>query len=125
MAWITAKWAQGRGTFANRNIMPPGYRAQNPQLARGHLWGRQNGGSGDEPRNLVTLLHVPTNTPKMRDQETAVRTASESGKTICGAVIPIYLPGRNVPAAIAMFVVDSDGNQVVRKIIANPPGIEP
>ncbi|MBD2795497.1 PAAR domain-containing protein [Xenorhabdus sp. 18] len=48
------------GTHANPNIQPPGFiTGKGSNRARGHLLGRQLGGSGDDVRNLVTLQQRP------------------------------------------------------------------
>lgn len=82
----------GTGTSANSKIRPPGFiSGKEPHgHARGHLIGRQLGGSGDDPRNLVTLYQNPVNTPYMTKYENMVRNALDEGDIIRYRVIPIY-----------------------------------
>jgi hypothetical protein len=79
------------GTAADPSIRPPGWNqlpARN--RARGHLLGRQLGGSGDLPANLVALYQTRANTPVMRDYESAVAEAVRAGETVRYAVRPRY-----------------------------------
>jgi hypothetical protein len=122
LAWVTKLWADANGTYADRRIIPPGYKVQVPQLARAHLWGRQNGGSGTVAANLVTFQHVPANTPQMRDEENKIRVALQAGKTVCGFSVPVYGSGRVIPKKINLMAVDSDGNVVTHAAIINPAG---
>ncbi|ALS00370.1 DNA-entry nuclease [Enterococcus silesiacus] len=80
------------GTSANKDIRPPGFvSGLEPTLhSRGHLIGRQLGGSGDDPRNLTTLYQTPVNTPYMTKYENQVRQALDNGETIRYRVIPVY-----------------------------------
>ncbi len=68
------------GTSANPNVRPPGFiSGKSPYLhSRGHLIGRQMGGSGDDPRNLVTLYQQPVNTPYMTKYENEIRAALDA-----------------------------------------------
>ncbi|MEM9246230.1 MAG: RHS repeat-associated core domain-containing protein, partial [Cyanobacteria bacterium P01_F01_bin.153] len=61
------------GSPALRSIKPPGFKGGAAGHARGHLLGSQLGGSGAEPRNLVTIQQNPANTPVMRGFETQIR----------------------------------------------------
>lgn len=92
------------GTSANRNIRPVGFiSGEKPYYhSRGHLIGRQLGGSGDEIRNLATLYQNPVNTPYMTKYENQVRTALEKGLTVFYRVTVEY-EGKNVfPKAVVM-----------------------
>ena len=62
----------GTGTSAQQDIRPPGFiSGLDPNNhSRGHLIGRQLGGSGDEAKNLVTLYQNPVNTPYMTKYKT-------------------------------------------------------
>jgi hypothetical protein len=88
------------GTMARRQIIPPGYTPQVPPLARGHLLGRQLGGSGDVYENLVTLFQNETNVPLMSGIEDSVRAAVEGGQRVTYEVTPIYEGGQVVPARL-------------------------
>lgn len=72
------------GTTASKDIRPTGFiSGLSPYYhSRGHLIGRQLGGSGDKPENLVTLYQNPVNTPYMTKYENMVRQALETGETI-------------------------------------------
>ncbi|MHC5227431.1 DNA/RNA non-specific endonuclease [Enterococcus sp. LJL99] len=80
----------GTGTAANRDIRPAGFISGDANHARGHLIGRQMGGSGDDPRNLTTLYQNPVNTPFMTKYENQIRKALDQGETIRYRVTPIY-----------------------------------
>lgn len=72
------------GTSANSDIRPIGFvTGKAPYYhSRGHLIGRQLGGSGDEIKNLATLYQNPVNTPYMTTYENQVRAAMENNETI-------------------------------------------
>jgi hypothetical protein len=78
-------------------------------MARGHLLGRQLGGDGNDPRNLVTLAQNPANSPAMRDFEAAVRKAVEAGETVDYKVTPVYLGDSPVAVGVTMSA-QGDGN---------------
>lgn len=80
------------GTSANSSIKPPGFvSGLDPyNHSRGHLIGRQLGGTGDDARNLTTLYQTPVNTPYMTKYENMVRQALEHGETVRYRVTPIY-----------------------------------
>jgi DNA/RNA non-specific endonuclease len=79
------------GSEPRSSIRPPGFDML-PQRnrARGHLLGRQLGGSGDIASNLVALYQRAANSPVMRDYETLVADAVEAGETVEYEVRPIY-----------------------------------
>ena len=80
------------GTSANSEIRPPGFVSGKAPYnhSRGHLIGRQMGGSGDDPRNLTTLYQNPVNTPYMTKYENMIRQALEDGQTVRYRVTPVY-----------------------------------
>jgi DNA-entry nuclease len=78
------------GTTADPTIRPPGFISGKANHSRGHLIGRQLGGSGDDPRNLTTLYQNPVNTPYMTKYENQIRQALDQGETIRYRVTPIY-----------------------------------
>lgn len=92
----------GKGTSANPNIRPAGFRSGRAGHARGHLIGRQLGGSGDTMKNLVTLYQNPVNTPYMTRYENEVRDVAESGTPVRYRVTPIYKKGQAMPVSIKM-----------------------
>jgi hypothetical protein len=79
------------GSEPDPSIHPPGWdQLPSRNRARGHLLGRQLGGSGENPANLVTLYQQRANTPVMRDYETMVADAVRSGQTVHYEVTPLY-----------------------------------
>ncbi|MBO0439325.1 DNA/RNA non-specific endonuclease [Candidatus Enterococcus ikei] len=80
------------GTSANKDIRPPGFISGTDPTnhSRGHLIGRQLGGSGDDSRNLTTLYQTPVNTPFMTKYENQIRQALDKGETIRYRVTPVY-----------------------------------
>jgi DNA/RNA non-specific endonuclease len=82
-AMVRSASARQLGSAADSEIRPPGFGglpARN--RSRGHLLGRQLGGSGEVASNLVALYQRRANSPVMRDYETAVAEAVEHGETI-------------------------------------------
>lgn len=92
------------GTSARQEIKPPGFiSGLDPHNhSRGHLIGRQMGGSGDDPKNLVTLYQNPVNTPFMTKYENMVRKAADNGETIRYQVTPVYDKDEPMPIAVDM-----------------------
>ena len=78
------------GTSANKDIRPAGFISGKANHSRGHLIGRQMGGSGDDPRNLTTLYQNPVNTPYMTKYENQIRAALDRGETVRYRVTPVY-----------------------------------
>jgi len=101
----------GTGTKASRSITPPGYLGQPENHAKGHLLASILGGPGDDPRNLVTLYHLPTNTPTMRTVETQIRSAVEAGDTIRMHSVPIYQGNSLLPSAVSVWAEGQNGWQ--------------
>jgi RHS repeat-associated protein len=101
----------GTGTPANPSIQPPGWSGNGTlnNEARGHLLGRQLGGSGDVPENLVTLQQNPANSPFMRGFENQVRRAVEAGETVRYTSTPIYNGANLAPRAITLSARGSNG----------------
>jgi len=88
---VEAAAADRLGSEARSSIRPPGFdRLPQRNRARGHLLGRQLGGSGDVPSNLVALYQRQANSPVMRDYETLVAETVEAGETVTYRVLPIY-----------------------------------
>ena len=82
-AMVAAAARDELGSAADPSIRPPGLdRLPARNRARGHLLGRQLGGTGDLPANLVALYQTRANTPVMRDYETAVAEAARAGEVI-------------------------------------------
>ena len=111
------------GSAADPDIRPPGL-DQLParNRARGHLLGRQLGGTGDLPANLVALYQTRANTPVMRDYESAVAEAARAGEVIRYAVHPRY-PSATFEGAPSAIRITASGNRGFRLdvTIANTP----
>src|SRR5215207_501015 len=122
-AMVAAAARDELGSAADPDIRPPGL-DQLParNRARAHLLGRQLGGSGDLPANLVALYQTRANTPVMRDYETAVAEAAHTGETIRYRVRPIYpSPSyRGAPSAIRITAAGDRGFRL-DVTIANTP----
>jgi hypothetical protein len=104
---------------------PPGFISGKPPHghARGHLLGRQLGGAGrgeEGKRNLVTLYHIPVNTPIMRGYENRVRKAVEAGEAVEYSVIPIYRGIQDMPIAVTLHAKGSKGFFVAITILNIP-----
>ena len=122
-AMVAAAAHDELGSAADPDIRPPGL-DQLParNRARAHLLGRQLGGTGDLPANLVALYQTRANTPVMRDYETAVAEAAHTGETIRYRVRPIYpSPSyRGAPGAIRITAAGDRGFRL-DVTIANTP----
>jgi hypothetical protein len=122
-AMVTAADRHQLGSAAASAIRPPSLdRLPARNRARGHLLGRQLGGSGDLAANLVALYQSRANTPVMRDYETAVAQAVQAGQTIRYRVRPVY-PSRTFNGAPSAIRVTANGDHGFRMdvTIANTP----
>jgi DNA/RNA non-specific endonuclease len=122
-AMVAAAAEDELGSAADPSIRPPGYdRLPARNRARGHLLGRQLGGSGDLAANLVALYQTRANSPVMRDYETAVAEAVEAGETVRYAVRPVY-PGRAANGAPNAIRITATGDRGFRLdvAVANTP----
>jgi hypothetical protein len=122
-AMVAAAAHDQLGSAADPDIRPPGL-DQLParNRARAHLLGRQLGGTGDLPANLVALYQTRANTPVMRDYETTVAEAVRAGQTVRYRVGPIYpSPSyQGAPSAIRITALGDHGFRL-RVTIANTP----
>jgi len=122
-AMVAAAARDELGSAADPDIRPPGL-DQLParNRARAHLLGRQLGGSGDLPANLVALYQTRANTPVMRDYETAVAQAVRAGQTVRYTVWPRYpsLTFDGAPSAIRISATGDHGFRL-QVTIANTP----
>jgi len=122
-AMVAAAAHDQLGSAADPDIRPPGL-DQLParNRARAHLLGRQLGGTGDLPSNLVALYQTRANTPVMRDYETTVAEAVRAGETVRYRVRPTYpSPSyREAPSAIRM-IASGDRGFRLQVTIANTP----
>jgi DNA/RNA non-specific endonuclease len=122
-AMVAAAAHDQLGSTADPGIRPPGL-DQLParNRARAHLLGRQLGGSGDLPANLVAMHQTRANSPVMRDYETAVAEAVRAGETVRYAVRPRY-PSDSYPGAPTAVAITATGDRGfrLRVTIANTP----
>jgi hypothetical protein len=107
---VRAAAAHDLGSAADSDIRPPGFEdlpARN--RSRGHLLGRQLGGSGEVDANLVALYQQRANSPVMRDYENAVAEAVERGETIRYRVRPVYpSPSSKGPPSAVRITASGD-----------------
>jgi len=113
----------GTGTAADPSIIPPGWSGNGTLFneARGHLLGRQLGGSGDLAENLITLQQNPANSPFMRGFENQFRSAVEGGQVVRYSSTPIYNGTNLVPRGVPLSGRGSGGFDL-NVTILNPPG---
>src|SRR5262245_39655173 len=113
----------GTGTPANPSIIPPGWSGNGTLFneARAHLYGAQLGGSGDVVENLVTLQHIPVNTPFMKGFESLVRRTVVGGQAVNYSSTPMYNGANLVPRGITLIGTGS-GGFTLRVTILNPIG---
>jgi hypothetical protein len=122
-AMVAAAERDQLGSPADQDIRPPGYdRLPARNRARGHLLGRQLGGSGAVAANLVALYQTRANSPVMRDYETAVAEAVQAGETVRYTVRPLY-PSRTHNGAPSAIRIVASGDRGFRLdvTVANTP----
>jgi DNA/RNA non-specific endonuclease len=111
------------GSEPDESIRPPGFeQLPSRNRARGHLLGRQLGGSGEVASNLVALYQSRANSPVMRDYETMVADAVRDGQTVRYQVRPLYASpsDRGAPRAVRLQAVGDRGFRLDVEI-ANTP----
>jgi DNA-entry nuclease len=111
------------GSEPDESIRPPGFdQLPSRNRSRGHLLGRQLGGSGEVASNLVALYQSRANSPVMRDYETMVADAVRDGQTIRYQVRPLYASpsDRGAPRAVRLQAVGDHGFRLDVQI-ANTP----
>jgi hypothetical protein len=122
-AMVAAAERDRLGSPADQDIRPPGFdRLPARNRARGHLLGRQLGGSGAVAANLVALYQTRANSPVMRDYETAVAEAVQAGETVRYTVRPLY-PSRTHNGAPSAIRIVASGDRGFRLdvTVANTP----
>ncbi len=113
------------GSTANSSIIPPGFYDLGDNRSRGHVIGRQLGGSGDVPANLVALYQNDANSPAMSACESAVAGYLEDGLAVGDDVYyrvePFYdLFAQDHPTGIWIYA--SDNGEVLANIfVTNTP----
>jgi hypothetical protein len=122
-AMVDAAARDDLGSEPDESIRPPGF-AELPSRnrARGHLLGRQLGGSGQVAGNLIAMFQLRANSPVMRDYETMVADAVQAGETVRYEVRPLYIStsARGAPRGVR---IRASGNRGFRMDveIANTP----
>lgn len=116
---VIVKSMIGTGTVADPSLRPAGFiSGQAPYgHARGHLIGRQLGGSGKTMQNLVTLYQNPVNTPYMTKYENIVRRAAEEGNQVRYRAVPNYKSGQEMPVSVTMEARTINNNSVNFKVV--------
>ena len=82
----------GTGTSASNSINPPGWQGgEHPyHQQRGHLIANNHGGSGTDPKNLVTITDG-TNHPGMTKFENKITNHVKAGNTVLIEVRPVIV----------------------------------
>ena len=107
----------GAGSPAKSSIKPAGFGGQAQGHARGHLLGNQLGGSGNDPRNLVTIYQNPVNHPVMSSIEANVRRAVDGGQIVNYNVTPIYEGNNLIPCGITIQAQGSGGLNIYQTLL--------
>ena len=107
----------GTGSPAKSSIRPAGFGGQAQGHARGHLLGNQLGGSGSDPRNLMTIYQNPVNHPVMSSIEANVRKAVEGGQIVNYKVTPIYNGNNLIPRGITIQATGDNGFYIYQTIL--------
>ncbi|GAA4671379.1 hypothetical protein GCM10023347_26540 [Streptomyces chumphonensis] len=102
----------GSDTNRNGHFDPPGYRRG---LHRGHLIGRQLGGSGTEVRNLIPQ-HPRANSVVQKTFEDRVAKAVAGGERVYYLSIPSYEGGNLIPYKLDIYAVGNRGTNVKAEI---------
>jgi DNA/RNA non-specific endonuclease len=122
-AMVAAAERDQLGSEPDGGIRPPGF-AQLPtrNRARGHLLGRQLGGSGQVSANLIAMYQSRANSPVMRDYETTVADAVQAGETIRYEVRPLYTSptASRAPYAVRLRATGNRGFRM-DVVVANTP----
>lgn len=108
----------GTGTKARRRIKPPGFLDGD---SRGHLYGNQLGGPGDDRRNLVTLTQHPFNSPQMSNFESGVARRVRAGEAIEYTSKPLYREGA-LPRSAILLTATGPRRPPTARLVHNPAG---
>ncbi|GAA0932085.1 hypothetical protein GCM10009558_045170 [Virgisporangium aurantiacum] len=91
---------------------PPGF-VGSKGIARGHLIGRELGGNGSDPRNLVPLWQNQVNSSSMyHGVEKQVHDKVVSGETVYYRVEPVYDGPNPFPRLLKIVVATNEGTLV-------------
>ena len=109
----------GTGSKAYWRLKPPGWQGNGNTFTedRGHLVGRQLGGTGRDMRNLVTLTRRPANSPHMSTFEDGAARRTRAGEVIEYAAMPFYQDGILPPSAILLTAFGSSGPPTARLVL--------
>ncbi|WP_433649917.1 DNRLRE domain-containing protein [Micromonospora zamorensis] len=110
-----APWPKDKPGF--KESFPKGSKAG---FDRGHLLGRQLGGSGYDRRNLVPL-YPRANRVTMKAFENQIAASIEAGNTVYYTATPNYVGDNPVPTSITMEAWTSSGASVVSTSVLNIP----
>ncbi|WP_408869091.1 DNA/RNA non-specific endonuclease [Brochothrix campestris] len=101
---VLTKEMYDTGTKAEYNIKPTGFISGNAPYnhSRGHLIGKQLGGSGTDRRNLMTIYQYPVNSPDMTNYENAIRRSLLAGDKVRYRVTPVFEGDDLMPAFVKM-----------------------
>ena len=122
-AMVAAASRDELGSEPDESIRPPGFeQLPSRNRSRGHLLGRQLGGSGEVASNLVALYQSRANSPVMRDYETMVADAARHGEIIRYEVRPLYASAtaRGAPRAVHLKASGNGGFRLDVEV-ANTP----
>jgi DNA/RNA non-specific endonuclease len=113
------------GSTPDPDIIPPGFYDLGTNRSRGHLIGRQLGGSGNVEANLVAQFQNRSNSPVMSTCEGNVadylRDGNASGDDLYYRVEPMYdLSVQAHPTSIWLYAADEE-NVLVDMTIENTP----
>jgi len=113
------------GSEADPDIIPPGFYDLGANRSRGHVIGRQLGGSGDVEANLVALYQNRANSPVMSSCEGEVADYLRDGRAVGDdlyyRVEPVYgSSAQDHPTGIWLYASDN-GTVLVDLLIANTP----
>ncbi|WP_397400554.1 DNA/RNA non-specific endonuclease [Phenylobacterium sp.] len=121
-ATITANML-GTGSRTDQNLRPPGLKGDTRRnnQARGHLLGKQLGGSGRTMRNLVTQTQTPSNDSWMQKFENHVARRVRDGEIIEFSARPFYNDGILPPESIFLTALGLNG-VLTSRLVRNPAG---
>lgn len=116
---LTPKLKQ-HGSDAQSSIKPPGWNGnKHRKFGRGHLVGKQLGGTGKDPRNLVTLYQQTSNTPWMTNVENPLAALVSGGEKILYEVKPVYDGDSPLCHTVQMTTVGTKGTYKVDELVEN------
>jgi RHS repeat-associated protein len=85
---------------------------------RGHLVSNNHGGSGTDPRNIVTITDG-TNHPGMTRHENAITNHAKKGNTVLVEVKAHYNGDELIPSHISIYAIDQNGKVIADASVPN------